>query len=73
MAVAIVEGRNDLHRREHNNRSWQTWHGAVLPNQRRMPDLKTLMIPDPKARQQTWQEQMRIARMITVAYGGTVH
>ena len=32
-----------------------------------MPSLKSLMIPD-RRQAQTWQEQMRVARMITVAY-----
>jgi hypothetical protein len=45
----------------------------VLPHQKRMPSLKSLQIPEREQRQQTWRQQMQVARMWTVALGGTVH
>jgi hypothetical protein len=55
---------------EHNGRAWLAWHIAVLPKQRRMPRLDSLMIKRRRAQQQTWQEQMTIFRMIAAAHGG---
>jgi hypothetical protein len=71
MVHTILRGCAERQRREHNNRAWLAWHIAVLPNQKRTPPLKSLMIPERTNRVQTWQDQMHTARMITLAYGGT--
>jgi hypothetical protein len=71
MVHAIMRGCAERQRREHNNRAWHVWHTAVLPQQKRIPHLKSLMIPEHTKRAQTWQDQMHVARMITLAYGGT--
>jgi hypothetical protein len=51
--------------REHNRRTWQTWHLARFMRMKRLPSLERIMVQghqDSKPRQ-TWQEQLRIMEM----------
>ena len=55
---------------EHNERVWLAWHIAALPRQRRLQDMRSLMIRPRRLGRQTWQEQMAVCRGIAAAYGG---
>lgn len=52
------------------------WNTAALSRQKTLPELKTLLIDDdPKPdqpKQQTTEEMIAMARMITLAYGGEI-
>jgi hypothetical protein len=54
---------------EHNGRAWLAWHITALPKQKRLPRLDTLTIKRQRTRDQTWQQQMQVCRMIAAAYG----
>ncbi|WP_441280504.1 hypothetical protein [Tardiphaga sp. 862_B3_N1_1] len=53
----IFKGKAAQLRREHNERAWLAWHTAVIPRQKKIPELKKLLAPDPKARRQQTPDQ----------------
>jgi len=58
---------------EQRARAWLAWHIVALDRTKRLPPLKDLLGPARKPKEpQTWQEQMRIARQLNAAFGGTV-
>jgi hypothetical protein len=55
----------------HNELAWLAWNAAALQRAKRLPPLSGLLIK--RRRAQTWRDQMDIARILTLANGGTVH
>ena len=68
--TAAAQRRREI---DHNDLVWLDWNIAALQRTRRLPPLSTLMIRRADRRPQTWRDQMDIARMLTLANGGTVH
>jgi hypothetical protein len=54
---------------EHNGRAWLAHTIEALHRQKRLQRLDTLTIKRRRTRDQTWQEQMQLCRMIAAAYG----
>jgi hypothetical protein len=67
------DGASSRREREHNERAWLAWHTAALarPSKGRFPSLRSLQVK-PRRKPQTWQEQLEVARLWTVAMGGKI-
>lgn len=65
--------RSAAHRadREHNDRAWLAWHIAALTRTKKMPKLQKLQVRV-RRKPQTGEQMLQIAKMLTVALGGTV-
>lgn len=68
----MMEGAAERERRAYNDRAGLAWTGAALARAKRLPKLKTLLIPGRRAapRPQTAQEQMAIFRQWAAATAG---
>lgn len=51
---------------------WQAWHIALLNRAEKLPKLKTLMdgLRDRAVSYRTWEDQLRLVKMINTAWGG---
>lgn len=65
-----MEAAHVRHVHEHNELMRHAWTIAALSRQRRLQDMRSLMIRPRSTRRQTWQEQMAVCRGIAAAYGG---
>lgn len=46
---------------QHNDRAWLAWHIAVLPRQKKIPKLETMLAGHKKTRRkQSWEEQQAV-------------
>lgn len=63
---AILDGVSARLIREHNDRAWMVWHTEALSRQKKLPKLQTLLAGQ-KQRQQTVEDQIRIAMQWTAA------
>lgn len=61
-------------RRAHNDRMSLAWHMAAFSNQKKLPDLKSLMVDldDVVKKVQTADEMMAACKLMAVAFGGKV-
>jgi hypothetical protein len=73
MLAAMTTAAQRRREAQHNDLVWLAWNTAALHRTPRLPPLPTLMIRRRDGRRQTWRDQMDIARMLTLAHGGTVH
>jgi hypothetical protein len=66
-----MDGVNRRLEREHNDRAWLAWTTVALDRSQRLPKLQSLMVRPRHRRQQSWQEQLALVRMINVTHGGS--
>lgn len=52
-----------------NDWATQTYNGAALARQRRLPPVQKMLLKPRSKRPQTWQEQMKICRAMAAAFG----
>lgn len=72
MVLHIVLAAQQRMINEHNGRAWLAHTIIALDRQKRLQRLEALQIKRRRMRDQTWQQQMALCRMITAAYGGTI-
>ena len=59
-------------RRTINNLLYHAWHVAAFNRQKKLPELKSIMIDEdrPKPKKQTDDQMMAMARLLNAALGG---
>lgn len=58
-------------RRQVNDNISLAWHTAALMRVEKMPELKSLLVPE-EEKHQTDEEMLEIAKLLNAAYGGEV-
>jgi hypothetical protein len=61
----ILEGVNQRHVQQHNDRAWMAWHIAAMGRAEKMPRLDRLTAKKPRPSGQTWEEQMAIMKALS--------
>lgn len=73
--IEMLIGHRKRERHEINKLLYTAWHMAVFSRQKKIPELKTILIDEEqqeRPKEQTPEQMLAIVRIWNAAYGGTV-
>lgn len=73
--IAMLKGHRKRERRHTNEMLYLAWHAAMLGRMKDPPRLAELLVDEddtPKRKEQTAEEMMAYAKLLTAAFGGEI-